>query len=634
MNPPVDGGTEPANGGLPADVAALLLEVFAHRSLRGGQGRAIDCILNGTDVVVVLPTGAGKSLCYQLPAVHLARQGRGATLVVSPLIALMEDQVGALKQRGIAAAALHSQVDYLDQRRIHAQLMTGKLELLYVSPERVAGEGFARLLAAHKDRLALLAIDEAHCISRWGHDFRPEYRQLARLRTLLGSPPTIALTATATAAVRADIRTNLGMRAPQLVVGDFRRKNLQFRVFALRREQERLDALRLCLEEVREQERGGRAIVYCSSRKLVDKVASWLRKNGFAGKVAHYHAGRSNSARQAAHQRYEQGGQPILVATNAFGMGIDHANVRAVIHFQTPGSVEAYYQEAGRAGRDGRASQCLLFFGKQDLVLQERLMAAAHHSLLDGIEAYARNNGCRQSFLEHYFLGPSPTDAQTDSGNDAATGTPLPTTECGNCDHCLGQATAIPVDQRGGDAGALSGEELQVVVRCVGGLRRPSGKTAIAKGLRGSRAKALNRSGIIDSAEHGQLHHHAEPDIVAAIEELIQRGDLVRRGKKYPTVWLADKAIRRPRLEGESSAGARRPPRGSPLRRALNNYRQRRARSLKWKPYMVFHRQVIDAIDKHRPQSLWELEQMPGLGPAKIARFGDELLLLIQEHSP
>ncbi len=590
-------------------VLKLLHEVFGHTTLRPGQALCVTRALESRDTLAVLPTGGGKSLCYQLPALHLARTNHKTSLVISPLIALMQDQVEALRAHGIRAAALHSQLDYLEQRRVSAEFVTGKLDLLYLSPERATTEGFRRLMHNSRECIGILAIDEAHCISRWGHDFRPEYRRLAELRTLLGDPPTIALTATATATVRQDIVRSLGLQNAEIIMGSFRRHNLEFKVFPLKRQQERLEQLKATLKA----QEPGRSIVYCSSRKLVDKVASWLRVNGFRNRVAHYHAGRTNNARMAAHDRYHQGTQPIMVATNAFGMGIDHPNVRTVVHFQTPGSLEAYYQEAGRAGRDGEPAQCLLFFGIQDLVLQNRLIPTAHHHLIEGIESYARGSACRQAHLERYFVGSELSH------------------NCGLCDQCKGEAKTLPTTHASGDPNALDEHALNTIIQCVGALRRPVGKTNLAKGLRGSQAKTLKRTGLLTNPEHGALKHHTIEDLIAAIGALLDTGRLVRRGQKYPTLWLPNKPIRTTSHKTKKESTQR--PRGSTLRRALQNYRKRKARSLKWKAYMVFQKQVIDAIEVHRPKTLWELEQMPGLGPAKIERFGDDLLLLIRENA-
>ncbi len=588
------------------------LRRFGHDALRPGQREAIAAVTEGKDALVVLPTGGGKSLCYQLPALVLRERGAGLTLVVSPLIALMDDQVDALGARGIMAAALHSGHDELEQRAVVAQILTGKLDLLYVSPERAVLAGFRRLLA--RTKVALLAVDEAHCISQWGHDFRPEYLALGALRAEL-RVPCIALTATATPEVAGEIEARLGLTTPAKVRGSFLRRNLCLEVRHTPREAERLEALVQLLRELGLGKGGGRALVYCATRKKVERVAKALKQAGL--RAGHYHAGRTGGARGKAQAAYEAGRTPILVATNAFGMGIDHPDVRLVAHFQAPGSVEAYYQEAGRAGRDGAPSACVLFFGPADLVTQRVLNRQGGGSsdkrerLLAGLEAYARTRSCRQRQICGYF------------GEDVE--------PCGSCDVCGGSSAELapapvaappPVVALGEDAQAL-------ILRAAALLRRPAGKKVLAQVLRGSRAKTGRRTGLFDTEVHGALRACDEASIVAAIEGLVAERRLVRKGKKYPTVWLADRPVR------VASASPRKPRQTKPpLWRALDAYRRRMARALRWKVYMVFTREVIDQVSQNPPGSLWELEQVRGLGPKKIERFGADILELIRDSSP
>ena len=383
-----------------------VLRAFGHAALRPGQQAAIDAVLAGRDAVVLLPTGGGKSLCYQVPAVALARAGRGTTLVISPLIALMTDQVGALTGRGIAAAALHSQIDDAERDETTRRLLAGELDLLYVSPERAVLAGFQRLLA--RVTIALLAIDEAHCVSQWGHDFRPEYAQLGRLRTPLRCP-VIALTATATPRVMAEIVDSLALREPELVRGDFRRPNLAFEVQPHAGDDAtRMTATIAALDGAGLRGAGGRGrgIVYCSTRKTTETVAKALGKAGFA--VGHYHAGRTGLARDRAQRGFNLGKTRILVATSAFGMGIDYPDVRVIVHFHAPGSLEAYYQEAGRASRDGSPGRCVLLFATRDLVVQRKLGDGRRDAdaALAALERYAVARTCRQQLLCAHFGDP------------------------------------------------------------------------------------------------------------------------------------------------------------------------------------------------------------------------------------
>jgi ATP-dependent DNA helicase RecQ len=332
------------------DARHILKKVFGFSDFRQGQAEAVDAVLSGGDSVVLLPTGGGKSLCYQVPALALAQRGQGTTVVVSPLIALMRDQVTALCGRGVSAAAINSHQEDDEQREVVREFLRGELDLLYVSPERAAAASFRRMLA--RVDIALIAIDEAHCVSQWGHDFRPEYMRLGELRDIVDAPM-IALTATATPVVMEEIVSGLGLREPTMVRGDFSRPNLSFSVQHLRSEAARIGTLQDILTNAgfRGTRGPGRAIVYCSTRKKTETVAKALKSAGFS--AAYYHAGRTKLARERVQRAFDLRRAQILVATNAFGMGIDYPDVRVIVHFQTPGSLEAYYQEAGRAGRDG-----------------------------------------------------------------------------------------------------------------------------------------------------------------------------------------------------------------------------------------------------------------------------------------
>ncbi len=502
-----------------------VLREFGHAALRPGQQVAIDAVLAGRDAVVLLPTGGGKSLCYQVPAVALARAGRGTTLVISPLIALMTDQVGALCGRGIAAAALHSQIDDDTHAATVARLLAGELALLYVSPERAVTAGFQRLLA--RVTIAAIAIDEAHCVSQWGHDFRPEYAELGRLRAVLRGVPMIALTATATPRVMREISQSLGLRDPALVRGDFRRPNLAFEVQPHAGDDAtRLAATIAALDGAGLRGSGGRGrgIVYCSTRKTTEKVADALKRGGFA--VGHYHAGRTGLARDRAQRGFNLGKTRVLVATSAFGMGIDYPDVRVIVHFHAPGSLEAYYQEAGRASRDGGPGRCLLLFATRDLVTQRKLSDGRRDAdeALAALERYAVARTCRQRMLCAHFGDPE-------------------VEVCGCCDACR------------------------------------------------------------------------DPDAIVALPPSKPRPPRAPRTYARPTA----RAVRSSRITG--------------LKFALDTYRKQRARALRWKAYMVFQKATIAAIDAQRPDSHAALLRIPGLGPAKIARFGDDILGFVKKFA-
>ena len=507
-------------------IAEVLREVFGYASARPGQREAIEAVMAERDAIVLLPTGGGKSLCYQVPAIALARARRGTTIVISPLIALMQDQVGALVGRGVAAAALHSQLDDATRDETIARLVRGELDLLYCSPERAVLAGFKRLLA--RVTIALVAIDEAHCVSQWGHDFRPEYARLAELRRLFRAPgpPVIALTATATPRVLAEIGDSLGLRDPLLVRGDFRRPNLGFEVRPTAGDDaSRLAATIEALETagLRGMVGRGRGLVYCATRKTTVAVAAALKSAGFA--VGHYHAGRTGLARDRAQRGFGLGKTRVLVATCAFGMGIDYPDVRVIVHYQAPGSLEAYYQEAGRASRDGERGRCVMLFATRDLVVQRKLGGGRRdaEAALAALEHYALAKTCRQQLLCAHF-----------GDRDVSA--------CGTCDAC------------------------------------------------------------IDPSAIGELPK-------------ANRAPRVAKPRPRPTA----RAIRTNRITG--------------LKLALDTFRKQRARMLRWKSYMVLQRATIAAIDAQRPATLAALARIPGLGPAKIARFGDDILGLVKKYA-
>lgn len=609
------------------------LQIFGYRDFRVGQREAIADVVSGRDALVVMPTGGGKSLCYQLPAVVSWHAGRGTTLVVSPLIALMDDQVAALEGHGIAAAAIHSGQSLDDNDLVIDAFECGRLALLYVSPERLAAPDFRRCIVRAK--VAAVAVDEAHCVSQWGHDFRPEYSQIAEVTQALDAP-TIALTATATPRVIDEIIKLLALSSPHRVQGSFARPNLEFRVERGGSEDDRLQRV---VELLRDAGfcRGatpGRALVYAATRKRVDEIAKALERSGLP--VAGYHAGKSEGERNRIQTAYTRGRTPVLVATNAFGMGIDQPDVRLVIHAQAPGSLEAYYQEAGRAGRDGRNATAVLLDADRDRNLQARLRSSGRRSesrkraqaeAMEALDAYARTDlGCRQQVLSGYF---GEHDVQP----------------CGRCDLCRDDVNVLREPEAVEKTPEFPSEDSavhRVIVEAVEGLRRPVGRVALARALRGSRAKDLRRYGLLKLEQHGQLKGLTEGEIVATIEWLIRAGELEPRGDKYPTVWRAGRPVRSSsatrkttpragRRAGRASGRGRHSGR-SDLHRALVNYRRRQARSLNWKLYMVFSNEVIDALESERPDSLARLEAIRGLGPSKVERFGVDLLSLVRRH--
>lgn len=608
-----------------------LKEVWGFPELRPGQKEAIEAWSQGQEVVALLPTGGGKSMCYQLPALIERQLGRGTTLVISPLIALMQDQVQALMGRGVMAAALNSTLSRYEQEEVEAALEAELLDVLLVSPERAAKPQFKRLIAGCE--IALIAVDEAHCVSSWGHDFRPEYMRLGELRQILDAPM-MALTATATPRVVDEIVKGLEMRKAKVICGDFARPNLHFSVSHETNHDARVEQVIAILDKanLRTDSGAGKAIIYCASRKKCETVAAELKSANF--RVGFYHAGRPQEMRTKVQGAFESGRLRVLVATNAFGMGIDYPDVRVIVHFQAPGSLEAYYQEAGRASRDGEPGQCLMFFSAGDMMLQRRLVRdnkdrTRSNEALSGLEEYAMATKCRQTLLcQHFDPEARPAD-------------------CGCCDVCtIGDDVLADWEAQKeaklADVSALSEEALDTIVSAVDSLRRPVGKASLAKALRGSRAKALRKYGLLNLPQHGDLKEYNEISITSAVEDLLRYKRLERKGRKYPTVWIPGKPVRakkaasteaEPESSSTSSTGLRRTiKRGSNLKRALELFRNRTAKKLSWKPYMVMHKKVIAQLDEKRPKSLEELYEVDGLGPAKIDQFGWDLLDIVRRY--
>ena len=462
-----------------------------------------------------------------------------------------------------------------------------------------------------------------------GVNFRPEYLKLGELREVVDAPM-MALTATATLRVLEEIQTRLHLVQPEIVRGDFSRDNLRFAVDHPRTQADRLDALERALVDAGLRSRrgggGGRAIVYCSTRKKTETVAKALKERGHP--VGYYHAGRTQLARERAHRAFQAGRTRILVATNAFGMGIDFPDVRLIVHFQAPGSLEAYYQEAGRAGRDGAPATCLMYFSPADLVVQRRLehanaselMQQRRQQALEAVENYAHEITCRQQVLVRYF---TPDDVPP---------------RCGRCDVCDdAEAVRATLEERLGPARELTPldtDDLDRIVQAVDRLRRPVGRKNLAQALRGGKAKSLSRGGLLTLPEYGTLRRYDEASVVAAIDDLLRQGRLQKTGRKYPTVWIPGKPVRAPAKTPEPDAKPRRAPRAKPgqVVRALDNYRKRMARKLKWKPYMVMQKRVMTAIDKKPPQTMEDLLRIPGLGPAKVERFGEDILEIVRQH--
>ena len=575
-------------------------------------------VLDGRDSVLILPTGGGKSLCFQAPAVVPPIPGRtgsprqGVALVVSPLISLMKDQVDGLRVDGVAASFLNSTQTSSQRDEVIASLREDRCRLLYVSPERLVGEGsqgFRRMLGQFGVRF--IAIDEAHCISQWGHDFRPEYRQLGGLREDFPGASLHAFTATATERVRHDIVHELRLDDALVLVGSFDRPNLTYRV--LRRGQ-----LHKQLESILSRHEGESGIVYCSSRREVESLADWLRGEGH--EALPYHAGLSDAVRAAHQEAFLEERADIVVATVAFGMGIDRSNVRFVVHASAPRSPEHYQQEAGRAGRDGLPAECVLIYSGSDFVRWRQMLeqngefTESARGLLRDMERYAAGTRCRHRALVEYF------------GEGWTRG------ECGACDWCLRELDSV------GDSTTLA----RKILSCVARVRQGYGLAHVADVLLGKASDKVVQYGHAELSTFGLLKQESAGAVRGYIEQLVAGGWLAREGEPYPVLRLTAsgaallkgagtcelfreqvpvKGKSRTRGAGAATFG------GDPvLFDRLREVRTRIARERGVPPYVIFHDTTLRQMAERRPQTIDDLHDVYGVGVKKAADFGDEFL--------
>ena len=597
----------------------LLLETirkhWGYSSLRPLQEEAALAVLDRRDSLVVMPTGGGKSLCFQAPALLQD----SVTIVVSPLISLMKDQVDGLRECGVAAAQMNSSQSMDDLRAVERAVLSGKVKLLFVSPERLAMPQFRDLI--RRAAVTTFAIDEAHCISHWGHDFRPEYRQLRAIREEFPQASVHAYTATATPNVRRDIAAQLGLRDPLILVGDFDRPNLTYRVLP------RHDEAKQVLDVI-ERHRGEGGIVYCIRRRDVDSLAAKLRQRGHNALA--YHAGLTQDERRDAQDAFATEKCDLVVATVAFGMGIDRSNVRFVLHTAMPKSVEHYQQESGRAGRDGLEAECVLLYSGADLMLWKSMLgdssddpahAESQIKHLQDIDRYCSGAACRHRALVEYF------------GQSFTTG------PCNACDICLGETEEVS------DALTIA----QKIVSCVYRVRESFGVSHVVGVLRGEDTDKVRERGHDQLSTYGLLKGQSRQDVREWVYQLIAQGFLAQTTGEYPVLCLgarsrevlrgvAEVRLRRPAVRKRDSPGERRASRapvvdGAPYDRdlfeALRTWRRAEAQERGVPPYVIFSDRTLRELARTKPSTLVELREIYGIGEAKLEAFGDTVVKVI-----
>ena len=610
------------------DKYSVLKQYFGHSSFREGQEKLIDAVLSGRDALGIIPTGGGKSLCYQIPALMFD----GTALVISPLISLMADQVGALENAGISATFINSSLtpEQLDQARDGVRC--GRYRLIYIAPERLDSDSFLRLISER--RLSLIAVDEAHCVSQWGQDFRPSYLRIAGfVESLPERPPLCAFTATATARVRQDIREKLGLRGPVEVVTGFDRPNLFFDV---RRPANKTEALLSLLRERREKS----GIVYCATRANVERVCLSLQRAGV--EATRYHAGLSEAERRQNQEDFRFDRKTVMVATNAFGMGIDKSNVSFVIHYNMPKDLESYYQEAGRAGRDGEPAEAILLYAPGDVATAQFLITHGEREPNNGEEGgrreqdlrrlemmvgYCKHGGCLRGCILDYF------------GQEHGAG-------CGNCGNCCESYVESDITVTA-----------QMILSCIRRVHDKLGyyvgMTAIVSVLRGSRSRRIEELGLEGVSTYGLLRDRSSAEIRGCIEYLENAGYLFVE-QEHSTLRMTERAgavlfrgervsmsvrqdlqqeSRRERRRRAQPAAHWRSEPESDLLMALRALRTNLARREGVPAYIIFSNATLADMAARVPRTRSQLLEVPGIGAVKAERYGDLFLEEIEKYA-
>ena len=600
------------------DKYGVLKEYFGHDSFREGQERITDSLLSGRDVLGIMPTGAGKSICYQVPALMF----EGVTVVVSPLISLMKDQVSALVQSDVAAAYINSSLTHAQYLKVLQNTKNGKYKIIYVAPERLCAPAFLEICRSLS--ISMVAVDEAHCVSQWGQDFRPSYLKIPDFIESLPSRPVVgAFTATATGTVREDIKNLLKLRSPLVVATGFDRPNLFFSVMHPNKKS-------IALMKLIKERKGESGTVYCSTRKAVEEVCELLNKNGFT--ATRYHAGLDEDERRLNQDDFVYDRAPIMVATNAFGMGIDKSNVSFVIHYNMPKNMESYYQEAGRAGRDGRNADCILLYSSKDVRTNQFLINNSEpnpdltedeqeevrrrdRERLKKMTFYCTTHKCLRKFILEYFGDKSPE-------------------RCCKCSNCLSnhENTDITVDA-------------QKIMSCVARTGQRYGKKVICDVLRGSKNERLISAGLSRQSTYGIMADCTEKRLRDIIEYLCENGYMTAEGDEYPILRLTPKSrgvltgsetlrmmLEIPQKKKASSAkSAALSPADEKLLIALKELRKSLAMRQSVPAYVVFSDATLMDMCRIKPKTRDEFMEVSGVGQRKAIRYGEVFLATIAE---
>jgi ATP-dependent DNA helicase RecQ len=583
-----------------AKAKQYLQQYFGYESFRNGQEEIITRVLSGYNTAGIMPTGGGKSICYQIPALILP----GITLVISPLISLMKDQVDALEQVGISATYLNSSLSMKETRERMHDIQHGIYKMLYIAPERLESSAFLEQLKELP--VSLVAVDEAHCISQWGHDFRPSYLRIRHLLTQFSKQPTVlALTATATPQVCEDICEALGIIPESAVVTGFARTNLSFKIV---KGQNRLAYVKQYIETNKNEA----SIIYAATRKEVDHVYEFLQKQGIC--VGRYHAGMSDDERGRQQDLFLQDDITVMVATNAFGMGIDKSNVRSVLHYQLPKNMESYYQEAGRAGRDGLDSECILLFSPQDIQVQRYLIEQSHYEerknqelhKLRQMKDYCYTEGCLQGFILQYF-----------GEND-----PKP---CGRCSNCVDERTSVDVTR-----------DAQMVLSCMIRMGERFGKTIISQVLTGSSNKKVLELGFDKLTTYGIMKDRAAKDVADLIDFLTSEQYIGVTSGQYPVLFVSNEGkevllgkkqvLRKEQMQIVQAST------DDTLFEMLRGLRKEIAAEEGVPPFVIFSDQTLRDMAAKLPQTTEEMLGVKGVGQQKQERYGKRFIAIIDRY--